>query len=46
MAETKYIVTQLNTGDIADVKNINPKDSNLIGTFEVNSLYSQTTHNT
>src|SRR6056300_150993 len=46
MAETKYIVTQLNTGDIADVKNINPKDSNLIGTFEVNSLYSQNTHNT
>ena len=46
MSETKYIVTQLNAGDIDDVKNIDSKDSNLIGTFEVNSLYTQDTHNT
>lgn len=45
MAEKKYIVTQLNSGDISDVKNINSKDSNLIGTFEINSLYNQVKHN-
>lgn len=45
MAHIKYIVTQLNSSDISDVKNINTKDSNIIGTFGINSLFNQAKHN-
>jgi len=46
MAETKYIVTQVNSNNLTDVKNIGEKDSNLIGTFDINSSYNQLQHNT
>ena len=45
MSTTKYIVTQVPSSKITDVKNIAPQDSNLIDSFEVSSTYNQSVHN-
>jgi len=45
MATFKYIVNQIDTNSISDVKNIDSKDSTLIGNFEISSTYDQSIHN-